>query len=305
MQLIKSAKIYDVGLPAIARLREHLADLAFTPGPEGEAWALRYGFVPFSMADPVSGPMAMYFPGGVAFQFRVDEKILPEAVVKAKTDERATEVMKAQGLDAMPRKWRNEIRETVRINLLRAAFVRTRVVTAFYHYESRCLFVPANKAMADHLTAALVKAVGSVKPVTTHVSELKSGLTTRLASFINGADDAFGRFSPDGAVWLRGEAGRLVVQADDLDDVKEGLMHGLKVEAITLSRANGMPSFRLTQDFDLKSITGLQSDDVEELAEVGDLIEVWQHEASTQVGIMADCVRGLKEMFEYKEQEAA
>lgn len=312
MKLIKSATLYKMDLPAADLVAQHLEERRFTEMTSLEM--THHGFAPIEE----TGELLTVFPGGFAFGFRIDAKLLPSSVVSTEVKARVERIEQEQGYKP-GKKQRREIREQVIDDLLPKALVKTTNLTIFYDTEHQILVVPTTSmTTADTVTGAMIHAIGSIKTSTIHVSDAKHGLTTRLRSYIAGQDhDAFGEFKPDDKVVLKGEAGSVSVTASDLDTVSEGIVEalgaGLTVDAIRLYHgrdddAVGL-SFVLGQDFRIRSIDFGAKPDTEG-TEAMTNAEKWQHEASVQMLQLIKAVTHLCDLLGYKppvddEQQAA
>ena len=81
--VLKSASVYSAKLPAIAAMREHLAELSFTPLTENQLSCA--GFE----NNQVTGELVTNLPGvGYAFVVRQDTKLIPTKIVNRKLKER-------------------------------------------------------------------------------------------------------------------------------------------------------------------------------------------------------------------------
>lgn len=305
MKLIKSAICYRIALPATALLEAHLGELKH----DGEVPVYgreKFGFVPVEIKGADSTPfdlLAEPFEGGCAFAVRIDEKILPTAVINAETKKRCTAWCAENGKIRAPKTIRGEIREAVLLEFTQRALVKTTIVPAFYHRESRFLFVTGSKRHADILTSMLVKAVGAAKTETINVSDVKGGLTARTTKQIVDGDEGFdGPFGLDSAVWLQRGKERVTVQLDGSSvemapgALSEALRGGFDVTAVRLFHEPTGVTFKLTSDFHLKAISGLE---VEESGH-DDPIEGWKQEAGAQVGMLVGVLTDLCTMFDYK-----
>lgn len=303
MKLIKNAICYRINLPALALLDSHLKGLRHTDIQEAERE--KFGFVPVPIPGYPSGDMlAETFEGGLAFALRIDEKIMPTTVINAETKRRSAEWAENNGSKRTPKPIRDEIRQAVIAEMVRRALVKTSTVTAFYHRESRFLFVAGTKRQADILTGMLIKAVGAAKTETINVSDVKGGLTTRMRAHVTdgtGFDETFGLES---GVWLARGKEKVTVQMEQLDAaqkaITEALDGGFVVSAARLTHVSSGVSFKLTSDFHLKATDGLEIDDDREF---DDPFDSWVQEASVQVGMLVRVMEDLCVMFDYKEPE--
>lgn len=304
MKLIKNAICYRIALPSVAQLEyTHLDELRYSDIQEAERE--KYGFVPVPIPGVTSDIILTEpFEGGVAFALRMDEKIIPAAVINAETKRRGAEWLADTSLKRVPKDIRESLRDAVIGDLVRRALVKTTVVTGFYHRESRFLFVAGTKRQADIFTGMLVRAVGAAKTETINVSDVKGRLTTRMRAHVTdgtGFDDSF---SLESGVWLERGKDKVTVQMEQLDAARqaitEALDGGFQVSAVRLTHADSGVSFKLTKDFHLKAIDGL---DVEGEQEFDEPVEQWAQEAGVQTGMMVRVLEDLCVMFDYKEPD--
>lgn len=297
MKLIKSASVYKATVPSAELLRTHFAEKPFTEMQPYDARSV--GFVPRE-----SGDLVTEFAGGIAFQVRIDEKIVPGSVVTAEVDKEIKKIRDNEGRK-VGKKEKAEIKDGVIAHLRAKALTKTAIITCFHHNETEYLIIPTtSRNICDTITTAVINAVGSVKTQTIHVSEVKHGLTTRLMTWLDGenefSDEAFGKYHPHGTVALSCGSQKLSVKMDSLQMAREGLQEAVKkgfgVTSIGL-QADAM-EYRLTHDFKFTSIEFPAPDD-------GEVIEdLWLHEAALQVLNLTAVVTDLCEMFAYKEPEA-
>lgn len=292
MKIIKNAFVYRISLPAVALLQDHLASMQHRPILETEGYAA--GFV------LLHGEQVLPFAGGFAFALQYDEKLLPASVINEEAKRRvaAQELVTGYKL-AKPE--RQAIKEQVVVDLLRVSHVRSKTITAFYHVESQLLFVnTSSKHMAAVLTSRLVQAVGSAKTTTINISDVKGGLTTRLADYLAnfGQSEAFGEFDLHPEVWLKGETGKVTYQISELGDGDKGLIEalntGMRVEAVRLGY--GPVSFKLTGDFAFKAV---RFEDAEP-ADHDDVVAEYTHECAVEVFAFVQALEALCTLFDYK-----
>lgn len=294
MSHIKQAIVFKAEIPnSIQTLTGHLKEHTFLE--MGQAQANSAGFVPISDEHDLVAP----FHGGLAFRVRYDEKIVPASVVKAETEKAVAEISEETGRKP-GKKERAQIREGVLYDLICRALSKTVAsITCFYHFESGYLIVPTtNKHLADICVSQLIKAVGSVKTETIHVSDVKHGLTTRLLKWLKDDHDAFGEFHPcDEAALVGDESRKLTVKMSTLDTAKEGLIEvltkGFKVNSLGFHH-NGS-DFRLSHDFRLRGIKVHSVVDDEEMT--------WESAITLQVDAVRSIVSELCTMLSYKEED--
>lgn len=296
MKLIKNAIVYKAILPNADLLRLHLAE-----APLGEMTSLSVnnsGFVP----NDTTKELVTEFPGGLSFDFRYDEKIIPASMVKTEVKKRSAEIEEAQGYRP-GRKQMREIRENILAGLAAVALVRTTAVTCFYDTENQFLIVPvSSRTMADRTISKLIHAVGSVETRTINISDIKLGLTTRLKAWLEGEEDIFGVLDPCDEVNLNRGGDKVNVKLASLDSHRDGLIEAIGSEFYVdaLRFDHGGTSFKLTSSFHFKSITfpAVQSEPQE------DPIGTWMHEASVQLLQFSEIVTNLCDLLGYKAPDA-
>lgn len=299
---IKNIITFRAELPTAKALAKHLLDLPFTELEENDF--SRTGFV----VNPVTRELVSEFEGGYSICLQRDEKILPAAAVKTEVDKRVAAIEEADAR-AVKRKERQQIKDMVLNELVKRALSRSTLIYAYYHIESRYLYVAtSSKDHSQRMVTALLKCVGSIKTETINVTDVKHGLTTRLIALINGGNerDTFGEF-------IVGDSCKLVrkfdkedketisyngVEVQHCEELLERLDSGFGVESLALD-IQGL-SFKLNHDFHLKSLTwdadeGHEQDD--------DLAQAWMDDAATKVFLLNHATDLLVNMLEYREEE--
>lgn len=296
---IKQAIVYSAELPKAELLAQHLAEMAHQP--IGETELIRASFVP----NRVSNELVTEFEGGLAFDLRIEEKILPKSIVRAKAKERVKELEDRYG--RMKKVEREAIFDQVLVELAKTALVKTAIISAFYRPAEKFLIVAVgSKRMANILVGTLIQAVGSVKTTTIHVSDIKNGLTTRLKAHLDGADDAFDGFEVGTSVSTVKITGEKVTYAlDDLESARKGLVDGLangfQVTHLALARAG--VDFKLTSDFHFKAVRFADADDDSSQDEGADTVFMWRQDAAVQALQFSQVISGLCDLLGYKEPE--
>lgn len=303
---MKNIFTFRAELPAAEALANHLLELPFAE--LGENDFSRAGFV----ANPVTHELVSKFEGGYTVCLRYDEKILPAAAVKSEVDKRVATIEEKTG-NAVKRKERQQLKDIVLCELVKRALFRSTLIYAYYHIESRHLFVvTGSKEHSQKLVHGLLKCVGSIKTETINVTDVKHGLTFRLTALINGANerDAFGEFEV-------GDSCKLVRKVDKEDketinytgvmiggceELLERLGDGFGVESLALS-IQGL-SFKLNHDFQMKSLAWTGDEETEQ---DDDLIQAWANDAATKVFLLNHATGLLTKMLEYRDpaKEAA
>lgn len=299
LNAMKNILTYAADLPAAKALTEHLQELPFAELEPSQF--NRAGFVP----HPITRELVSEFPGGLAFCLRYDEKILPAAAVTAEVLKRVLAIEEKTG-KGLVRKARMDIKNQVLAELVQKALIRSVTLHAYYHSDSKRLFVAtASDKMGTLVMSQLIKVVGSVQTKTIHIEGAKKGLTTRLKTRIKAdydALDAFGLFEVGDHARLAkdGEHGKETInysgtQVVECDELIEKLEQGYQVEALALNLA-GL-AFKLTHDFKLKA---MQWDD-NDAQEIEDHTEAWQHDAGAKLFLLNKVVDGLVEIMAYRE----
>lgn len=301
MKLIKNAIVYKAELPGAELLRQHLAERPFSEIMELEASTS--GFVPITATDE----LVSEFEGGLAFAFRLDEKILPAAAVRTELEKRCQKIEEQQGYKP-GRKQTREIREQVIDDLIKRALVKSSTITCFYDTANQYLIVPVtSKSLADQITSTLIHSVGSLKTQTIHISDIKHGLTTRLVAWLDGEENAFGALEPCDTIGLQRDTERVRVKLGALETAEKGLREAISAqfEVTEIGFQAGPVGFRLTRDFHFKGITYEHQVDVMDRNHE----EQWAHEAAIQMLELSNVITGLCDLLGYKppveDQQAA
>jgi recombination associated protein RdgC len=301
MKLIKNAIVYSATLPAAADLAVHLAERPWSPILETQL--SQASFVPVK----ITKELVTEFDGGYCFSLRLDEKILPKSIVKARADERIARVEASTG-QRMKKIERIAIYDNTMAELARTALVKTAVITAFYNIRDNYLIVPVTSSkLANVVIGTLIQVVGSVKTTTIHISDIKHGLSTRLKAHLGEEKDlrAFesAGFKIGEQVNLQKAGGEKVnYKLESLDSVAvaiiERLDNGFTVNALSLE-SNGV-DFKLTQDFTFKQIAFPAPAEADE-GEDG--VFLWCQEAAVQVLLFSLIIRDLCNLLGYQPPE--
>lgn len=299
---MKNIITFRAELPTAKALAEHLLELPFTELEENDF--SRTGFVP----NPVTQELVSTFEGGYSVCLQYDEKILPAAAVKSEVDKRVAAIEESDGR-AVKRKEREQIKDMVLNELVKRALSRSTLIYAYYHIESRYLYVvTSSKDLSQRLVHCLLKCVGSIKTETINVTDVKHGLTTRLTALINGGNEryTFGEFEV-------GDSCKLVRKFDKedketinytgvmvkyCDELLVRLGDGFGVESLALN-IQGL-SFKLNLDFQMKSLAWAGDEDTEQDE---DLVQAWMDDAATKVFILNHASSLLVQMLEYREED--
>ena len=297
--LIKSARVFKAQVPTDpTALHNHLTEKTFSECLQLQTQSV--GFVP--VRPDHSDSLVATFPGGLAFRVRIDQKVIPAAVVNAET-EKAIKLIREETGRKPGKKERAQIKLSVLDDLCARALVRTVAsITCYYHEATGYLIVPTtSQRFSDICTSLLIQAVGSVKTETIHVSEVKHGLTKRMVSWLEEEDAPFGRFEPTDMVVLESEKRRVSAKMTYLrtanQGIREAIKAGFRVESIGLTDQETNVSFCLTHDFKLRGI------DHPPHAPDGEVLE-FIAEAALEVDAVVGIISELVSLLEYKEGEA-
>lgn len=302
MNLIKCAIVYRADLPDAAALAQHLAEVPFTPVLESHIASS--GFIP----NPATEQLVTEFPGGYSFRLRRDSKPISAKAIDLALAEAVAAKAKELDRDLTTEEVQSQ-REAIIDEAIKSTLPERTELNAFYHVDSRTLILPtSNKNLATSLLLKLIDAVESVETRTIHVSDVKGGLTSRLRDHFDEEDKkAFNGFAIGDSVVMKGEQGRASFDLDNLDHAKQGVQEALasnmQVERLELCHADAV-NFKLTKDFQLRSITYLGSDNDAE-HDFESYGELWSHTASVQLLLLSATVQALCDLFGYQEKPLA
>lgn len=306
MKLISNAIVFQADLPSIELVAQHLAEIPFEP--VGQVFRSRAGFIPNS----VTGELVTPIEGGYSFTVRLDEKILPAAAVRRAVADAVEAYAEEHELEVaeIDKDTAGQIAESTMTNLIANALIKTTVVNCFYSADHNFLIIPTTgKPLAQTVVALLIKAIGSVKTSTIHVSDIKGGLTTRLRNFLDGNEKAFDGFELGDTCNLKHKSDKANFNMGDLTAAREGLQECLdgemQVELMELTHKG--VSFKLTNDFKLRGIHfhGELTEDEEAQREDADEAFMWRLEAATQLLQLVDTIIALCALFSYQRPELA
>lgn len=134
--VIKSASIYSAKLPAIAAMREHLAELSFTPLTENQLSCA--GFE----NNLVTGELVTNLPGvGYAFVVRQDTKLIPTKIVNRKLKERVDALITSGLREKVTRKEKQAMKEQLIVEMASTAEYETTLVHALYDQNNELLYL--------------------------------------------------------------------------------------------------------------------------------------------------------------------
>lgn len=292
---LKNAIVYRAGLPAVGVIDKHLAEMPYSE--IGDTEFVRYSFV----ENPLTGEVVTPIVNGYAVCLRIDEKIIPKPVIRKEALARISSIESRLG-QRISRKEKQQIIDTVKVDLCKQAFVKTSLIYGLYHQEEKLLMVnTTNKNYAGLLCGMLVKVVGSVKTETIHISNVKNGLTARLTNYIGGDTDAFEGFEVGNVIQLSRHADTketIRYSAEHqavIAEVEESLKSGFCVDSIEL--LSGGTSFTLTENFHFRRINIQSSESDSE----DDVAFAWRHAAGVDLFFMTGVINKLCTLLSYKE----
>jgi recombination associated protein RdgC len=309
MNLFKNACVFSAELPAIDMMVNHLAEIPFEP--IGETFVSRAGFILNSATAELVTPIE----GGYSFSVRLDEKLLPKSAVKRAINDAIQSYADDNELDIadLDEDLIGLLSEQTMTKLIANALIKTSIVHCFYSEAAQYLIVPTtSKPLAQTVMSLLIKAVGSVKTSTIHVSNIKGGLTMRLKNFLGvdgepGDEEAFSGFKLGASCLLKAKADRAKFDMADLTSARAGLVESLdgdmEVELMELIHAG--VAFKLTHDFKLRGIQFLNelSEEEEQQLEEADSAFAWRLIAATQLLQVVALIEAICALFEYKREE--
>lgn len=292
----KNAIVYKATLPSQKPLAKHLEEMPYCP--VGETEFSRSSFV----THPITGELVTPITGGFMFVVRVDQKIIPADVINEEVNKRVSSIEELQEAK-LSKDEKASIKDNVTVDLCRQAFVKSTLVLALYHEESKLLFVNTiSKKLASLTCSMLVRVVGSIKTETIHISDIKNGLTTRLKNYLSGDEDAFSGFAIGNYIRLSrlADEKEVITYSADVASVSEELNDSLNtgfiVESMELSLNKA--SFLLTDKFHFKQIS---TDSEYSPRDEDDKPGAYRNAASADLFIMTKAVEGLCSLLEYKE----
>ena len=308
--VIKSASIYSAKLPAIGAMREHLAELSFTPLTENQLSCA--GFE----NNQVTGELVTNLPGvGYVFVVRQDTKLIPTKIVNRKLKERVDALITSGLREKVTRKEKQAMKEQLIVEMASTAEYETTLVHALYDQNNELLYLnTTTKRPLKVVMHLLVKCMGSLKTQTIHIDDIKMGISNRLKDYLTDSaerPEALGPFSPLQFVKLKSaDTAQEMVTFKGMDlngerasDVVSLLEAGYQVEELELWHEP--ISFKLNSDFSLRAITmpDYDSDD-----DADDYAHHWRQCNAANLILLSKAITDLCTMMDYQapaEEKAA
>jgi recombination associated protein RdgC len=309
MNLFKNAVTFSADLPSRDLMLTHLAEIPFAP--IGEVMLSRAGFI----LNGTTGELVTPIEGGYAFSVRLDEKLLPKAAVTRAVADAIQAYADDNELDIadLDEDLIGLLTEQTMTKLIANALIKTSIVHCFYSEAAQFLIVPTtSKPLAQTVMSLLIKAVGSVKTSTIHVSNIKGGLTTRLKNYFGedgepGDESAFDGFELGTSCLLKYKNDKAKFDMGDLTIARAGLIEALEadMEVELMELIHHDVAFKLTHDFKLRGIQFLAELTEEEAEKLdgADSAFAWRLTAATQLLQVVALIDAICTLFEYKREE--
>jgi recombination associated protein RdgC len=170
-------------LPLFKNLIVHRFDPAWSAVPaEIEAALLPAGFLPCAPTQPVSagwvaprglahGALVEVIGGHLLLRLAIEHRVLPGAVVKRRTDERAAQIEHATGRKP-GRKQLKELKDEALLDLLPQAFTKQATIDVWIAPAQGLLVIDAGSASkADEVVSMLVKSLAGLVVVPLHTAQ--------------------------------------------------------------------------------------------------------------------------------------
>ena len=168
--MFKNLIVYRIaaGWPAsAAHIEECLAKAEFVPC--GAAQPLSLGWTP--PRGKAHGPLVEAVAGQWLLSLKIEQKLLPAAVVRRRTEERALKIEQATGRKPGKKQTR-EIKDEAVLDLLPQAFTKQATVPVWLAPKAGLLMVDAGSASkADQVVTLLVKSLDGLAPMRVHTAE--------------------------------------------------------------------------------------------------------------------------------------
>ncbi len=293
---LRNAIVYSATLPDAEQLETHLLELPYSEIGENEF--SRTSFYP----NPVTGDILTPIAGGFAFVVRLDQKIIPVAVVRKTLKDRVASIESRSGMK-VTKKDLPAIKDSVVADLCKQAFVKSTLILSLYHIEKKHLFINTTSRKESSLVCSmLVKVVGSVKTETIHISDIKNGLTTRLKKHLSGEKSAFDRFTVGGTFQLSrlADEKETIKYSAEYESVESELADSLETGFIvdSMELIHGPVRFFLTDQFHLRRInTGEGSPQNKD-----DPAFAWRQSAGADLFLLNCIVADLCSLLSYQKE---
>lgn len=299
---MKNVITYSTKLPNAYELEDVLKENRLPPLTALSA--VVHGFVPHPWGD--GDRFVLPFEGGYSFAVQTDEKIIPLTLVAQRLNVKVKELEAERG-GPISRKEKTALKEQIYMELLPNALHKSRVILGYYNPEAGLLMLDTSSDSAgSNVIRLLIKALGTLKTTTIHVSDLKMGLQVRLKAYLKEepleGTDPFQGFAVGTDVKLVGIEKEKVTFAklDDVfsrrDEILTLLEQNYQVTELALTQ--GGTSFRLSSDFIIKGVKQTTQND----GEWESAYEQFQHESAVKVVLITNIIQGLCSLLGYDKE---
>ena len=255
--MFKNLSVYRVGAgwaASSAELEAGLQKMVFVEcgatQPTSAGWAPPRGVAHAPLIEVIGGQWLM--------KLMIEQRVLPSAVVKRATDERAAKIEQATGRKP-GKKQTKELKDEVVLSLLPQAFTKQAALNVWLNPKDRLLMIDAaSPAKADVVVTHLVKAASGMALTPLHTAQspaaaMSEWLTTGEAPAGFSVDRECELKSPD-------ETKAVVRYARhplDIDEVRQHIASGKSPTRLALTW-QGRVSLLLTEAMQVKKIAFLE-----------------------------------------------
>ena len=204
------------------------------------------------------GPLVESVGGQWLMKLTIEQRVLPSAVVKRHTDERAAQIELATGRKP-GKKQTKELKEEVVLDLLPQAFTKQAEIKVWMNPKARLLMIDAGSpAKADEVVRHLVKALDGIDLTPLHTAQSPAAA---MSEWLTTGEPPAG-FSVDRECELKSadetkSAVRYARHALDIDEVRQHIAAGKLPTQLALTW-QGRVSLLLTEAMQIRKIAFLE-----------------------------------------------
>ena len=204
------------------------------------------------------GPLVESVGGQWLMKLTIEQRVLPSAVVKRHTDERAAQIELATGRKP-GKKQTKELKEEVVLDLLPQAFTKQAEIKVWMNPKARLLMIDAGSpAKADEVVTHLVKALDGIDLTPLHTAQSPAAA---MSEWLTTGEPPAG-FSVDRECELKSadetkSAVRYARHALDIDEVRQHIAAGKLPTQLALTW-QGRLSLLLTEAMQIRKIAFLE-----------------------------------------------
>ena len=204
------------------------------------------------------GPLVESVGGQWLMKLTIEQRVLPSAVVKRHTDERAAQIELATGRKP-GKKQTKELKEEVVLDLLPQAFTKQAEIKVWMNPKARLLMIDAGSpAKADEVVTHLVKALDGIDLTPLHTAQSPAAA---MSEWLTTGEPPAG-FSVDRECELKSadetkSAVRYARHALDIDEVRQHIAAGKLPTQLALTW-QGRVSLLLTEAMQIRKIAFLE-----------------------------------------------